>query len=369
MAIFPIFRRVIHVALIILLFSTKCAVVTSLSLGIRRRARNLLAPSSTAHLADLFEAYDIIQNQPSNSKALEIFSDVASGVSETTKGVVAGTGLIAKRRFEAGEVVALYPIHALGYAKGRDPPAVHPPSQRKDINHCSTRSQTSSRDAIVGTSDLVCFQDEASHFGVIIDPANATENEEEGRVDYAYTMLDPSGRYVFDVHPSRPLVNDMFLAHFVNDAAAADFTNCRWDDDVAAKEALNYLKTSLSNFNCVMTPFGPPPLMAYVTVKPIEAGSEFLASYGLDYWLGKVDDDDNEDDRTQTIGERIEMHPQVRQEIQKYDNEIDAALEKAEIVALSERYRNHTNLLREMVGDHMATVGSAATLRRRSWRR
>jgi hypothetical protein len=67
--------------------------------------------------------------------------------------------------------------------------------------------------------------------------AASTQEEEDGNsstiiqpqqsvpvpVDYAYAMLDPSERYVFDVNPSRIYRDNssMFVAHLVNDAAAA----------------------------------------------------------------------------------------------------------------------------------------------------
>lgn len=256
---------------------------------------------------------------------------MTSAVEVTTTGVVAGSGLVARRRFEAGQVVALYPIHALGYAQGREPPAVH----------------SSSTDTIVGTSDLVCHRDEARQFGVDCDDTEC---------DYSYSMLDPSRRYVFDVNPARPLANDLFVAHFVNDAAAASFIH----DPV--EMAMIYLGRTLTNFNCVMTPLGPPPLMAYVTTKPVEEGTEFLASYGLDYWLGKMD---LYDDR---LKDTFDSSPEVQRLLEQYETVIDSAVEQATAIVRSDRYKGHAGIIRETIQSYRSRRPWRQRLRR-WWRR
>lgn len=338
--------------------------VQSKSLGIIRYCRQLLSPSSTPHhLTSLFEAYDVIQD-PSfrrSRPAWDIFDGIASDVETTEEGVVAGRGLVAKRAFQAGEVVALYPIHALGYANvnGRAPAAAYEPRQRR---HPSPRVESQEAGTIVGTSDLVCFRDEARHFGVF-------EYEEGGipvaEVDYTYAMLDPSERYVFDVNPSRA-VSSMFVAHLVNDAAAADFSIASAAEDggisiasfdEAAGTALAYLQESVSNFNVVMTPFGCPPLMAYVTVKPVEAGCEFLATYGLDYWLGKgFKQGEQGDDAQEAMRKRLEELPKVLHEIDRADARVAAALREAKVAVRSSRYATHTDLIGEAVADLTAAA-------------
>jgi hypothetical protein len=311
------------------------------------------------------------------ANAWKIFDGIATDVEATTENVVAKgqQGLVAKRAFQAGEVVALYPIHALGYNDNdkfsNGVPIVHASSQRRFpllssrvpiISMGMDMEEAVSANIIVGTSDLVCFKDEARHFGVTatataMDTATATGTQEEDDVpvDYSYAMLDPSERYVFDVNPSRIYRDDgssssMFLAHLVNDAAAADF-NLSSDFDETVRTAVAYLDKSLANFNVVMTPFGPPPLMAYVTVKPVEAGTELLATYGLDYWLGKIDDDDDDDD---VRHRRLENAPRVRQGIDRADDIVAAALKAAKAAVRGQRYRHHTDLMGRAVADLMA---------------
>jgi hypothetical protein len=414
-------------------------------LGILRSCRQRLVcfppgDTDTTHsLALLFEAYDVIQDpsfrstttSTSTNTAWKMFDGIVSDVEATREGVVAGQGLVAKRTFQAGEVVALYPIHALGYANvnanlNNGIPIPHEPSQRRFPSLSSrtrmlvstdttTTSMEEAGNIIVGTSDLVCFNDEARHFGVVtaMDTATttplSTEEEDDGNmstsvqpqqfaaaaaaapVDYTYAMLDPSERYVFDVNPSRTVSSSssssMFVAHLVNDAAAADFSFSSanatlLDFDETVRTAVAYLDESLANFNVVMTPFGPPPLMAYVTVKPVEAGTELLATYGLDYWLGKVDDDNNNIDNDNDDGDvqdalrrRLEDVPRVRQKIDRADDIVAAALKAAKAAVRSSRYKHHTDLMGRAVADLMLTVEAVPAVpaaprekvNRRSW--
>lgn len=309
--------------------------------------RNIFKPSSTTHLADLLAAFHALQLDPP-AWILQAFQPMTSRVAVTSKHVVAGKGLVATQRLEAGEIVALYPMHALGYANGKDPPVVH------DLRHSNT-SLLSSR--MVGTSDLLCFQEEAVYFGVSVGDHSSAEMS---TTDYSYTMLDPSGRYVFDVNPHRNLTtNHLFVAQFVNDASAADFTsegNTSSNMDIA----LSYLETSLETCNCVMTPLGPPPLLAYVTTKPVEEGDEFLASYGIDYWLGKVPDEDAEH-----IRHMWDRSTQMQIAQSHYDDAIDVAVELATDRVASERYDRFTKPIEKFI----ATQIRAARKGRSWWQR
>lgn len=201
-------------------------------------------------------------------------------------------------------------IHALGYSNGRSPPRVH---ERSKLQY--PRPEGSANGSIiVGTSDLLYFEDESHLF-------------DDDQEDFSYSMTDPSGKYCFDVNPKRHRKsernttnrgNHLFVAHYVNDASFADFSpivtaakelqkrqQARDDSggadfameaeilDVDADRcAVRYLETSVldpdDSFNVVMCGFGPPPLMGYITIRPVARGEEFLASYGLAYWLGKA---------------------------------------------------------------------------------
>ena len=69
-------------------------------------------PSSTKHLSDLLERYDVIQDPSlleSSEEWRSTFKSIVEDVEVTSKGVVEGKGLVAKRDFLPQEVVALYP--------------------------------------------------------------------------------------------------------------------------------------------------------------------------------------------------------------------------------------------------------------------
>jgi hypothetical protein len=240
------------------------------SLGLMTSVEKFFRPSSTSHLALTLELCDLLQDPDFRIKRPEfaVFDDISNDVAVTRARVVEGFGVTASRNFQAGEVAALYPIHAIGYANGPAPATVHPLSSRV-YGH----SQHEKRLEIVGGSDLVYFKNEAYFFGA----------GGAGEGDFSFSIDDPSGKYVFDVNPDRR-TDRLFVGHLVNDAASANF-----DTNTAAPEAaVSYLKSSLQGINVVMTPFGPAPLMAYVTTRPVNKGEEFLGSYGLDYWLSKV---------------------------------------------------------------------------------
>lgn len=73
---------------------------------------NCLKPSSTRHLSDLLELYDVVQDPDfleSSAEFKSTFRKILDGVEVTSEGVVEGKGLVAKRDFSEGEVVTIYP--------------------------------------------------------------------------------------------------------------------------------------------------------------------------------------------------------------------------------------------------------------------
>jgi hypothetical protein len=191
--------------------------------------------------------------------------------------------------------------------------------------------------------------------------------------------------------------NDLFVAHYVNDASFADFSpivnaakKLRQQqqqnqqhtkekderdlvkkgeelDTAAARLAVEYLGTSTgtlfatptnstrvkaaasttttksSGFNVVMCAFSPPPLMAYVTIKPVQRGEEFLASYGLGYWLGNAFPEDG-DEVLDAAVEALEMRPEVRRAQHRAETVMEAALEAGD-EAVRKDYGRQTRLI------------------------
>ena len=249
---------------------------------------------------------------------------------------------------------------------------------------------------IIGTSDQVYFEDESGVFG-------------ETQDDFSFAMVDPSDTYVFDVNPERscfptkreppepPAIHHadqgLFLAHYVNDASFADFSpvvaasrelqkeqqqqtrSGRGKNDYcfaekaneiemsAAQLAFDYLQSSTgtttaeerrydrsddnnrSVFNVVMCGFGPAPLMVYVTTKPVLRGEEFLASYGLGYWLGKSFEYENQFDAAL---EALNAHPGVQKK--RADETIEAAVIAGD-EALEASYGEHIRLLEDTLSE------------------
>jgi len=375
------------------------------------RLFDFLKPSSTRHLSDLLELYDVVQDPDfleSSNEFKSTFREILDGTEVTSEGVVEGKGLVAKRDFSEGEVVTIYPIHALGYIDGRLPPRIHDRSERVYDSYIPGKTIIGkNRDGIIGTSDLVYFEDESYFFG-------------ESQDDFSFAMDDPSGKYHFDVNPDRPVVRTtigedsldsgsdlaaeqhntnqgLFLAHYVNDASFSDFMpvvaaskelmrkqqsmkhgdlpDPKSQDDFvqkgkeleasAAQLAKEYQDSSTGTrengatattkearpegFNAVMCGFGPPPGMAYVTTRPVLCGEEFLASYGLGYWLGKAfpyDDDDTLD----AALEALETDPDVIRSLDRSDEVLEAALDAGDR-AVRNSYKEHTTLLTHTLQD------------------
>jgi hypothetical protein len=76
------------------------------------RLFDFLKPSSTRHLSDLLELYDVVQDPDfleSSNEFKSTFREILDGAEVTSEGVVEGKGLVAKRDFSEGEVVTIYP--------------------------------------------------------------------------------------------------------------------------------------------------------------------------------------------------------------------------------------------------------------------
>ena len=96
-------------------FSTLCCGIVILLLLQHTKSfslRRIFGPSSTQHLADLLELYDILEDPTfleSSEEWNTAFRGIFESVKATSEGAVEGKGLIATRDFSEGEVVSLYP--------------------------------------------------------------------------------------------------------------------------------------------------------------------------------------------------------------------------------------------------------------------
>ena len=173
-----------------------------------------------------------------------------SGVRVESQSTVDGRGLVATRALGIGELVSLYPMHALRAAHDDD-----------------DRDRDRGGDRLPLDTDVwYATEEERAWF---------LANEVEAR---RFRAAGAGGAVTIDVCPLRPL-NPLFAAHFVNDAAALDET-CSF-----AEAALAYTRSSVLGANAAIVDFGPAPVLAYVTTRPVDAGAEILTTYGAEYWL------------------------------------------------------------------------------------
>jgi hypothetical protein len=304
-------------------------------------------------------------------------------------------------------------IHALGYIRGRSPPRIHNRSERVYDSYIPGGNRIGKKhDGIIGTSDLVYFEGESHVFGENQDDFSFAMDDPSGKYHFDVNpertvvrttlgedSLD-SGSYLATEQSAAAAIHNanqgLFLAHYVNDASFADFIpvvaaskelmrkqrsmkhgdlpDAESQDDFAQKGkeleasaaqlAMEYLESSTGTrdngatapkeaipegFNAVMCGFGPPPGMAYVTTRPVRCGEEFLASYGLGYWLGKAfpyDDDTTLDSAL----DALDAQRNVRKAQDRADEVVEAALDAGDR-AVRTSYKEDTTLLTNTLQD------------------
>ena len=158
----------------------------------------------------------------------------------------AGMGLFAGRPADAGEVISLYPVHGIG----RD-------------NHFAD-----------GQAAFLAADEHGDYFDTSEVPAY--RQYLLGERSLLFLPASSSAPIFIDCNPNAPLVPG-WRGSLVNDGAA-----CTGGSEA---EVVRYYVESKRTKNCALVPFGPAPLMAYVTTRRVEAGEEFSTTYGADFWL------------------------------------------------------------------------------------
>lgn len=241
-----------------------------------RRRRNLIIsglvfePPGTC-LASTLESCDRLQSPAffaslDGSAELVVLETMEKSSVVSGTGVVHGRGLIATRDMDVGELVSIYPVHAIGLVG-------------QDLKENNTL-MVDATGRIIGDSSMLYFADDKAWFG-----------RENGGNNFSFTAIDPSLTYTFDVNPTRDptWLSDYFRAHMVNDASFVSTEDVKLSKNnilYYAERALEYVKDSSRAANVACSPFGPAPFMAYITTRPVKRGQEFLAIYGESYWLG-----------------------------------------------------------------------------------
>ena len=329
---------------------------------IRGRTKPAFSHPSTAqpfsndrfHTAKLLCLCDLIQ-QPgfvdviSNCPEWSQLRDVAGATQVTTEAVVHGRGLVANRPLEKGEVVALYPVHALGLSDWAEADSslgaqryadrFHP--QRELLSgELLSSVKAIAPGPILGSSEMLYFEHEDYYFG-----------PHHGSNDFSFSIEDPSEQYTFDVNPNRPCLqgsNSLFGGHIINDASCVDFTG---EPRLRASKAASYCESSiLTDSNVVMCPFGPAPLMAYVTTRQVAKGEELLGVYGLGYWLSYATEDQEE---AELIRKDVISAPGVSEKLGYCGEVLEAKVHEAE-VGLERRYGLAISKLKEIFSTGLA---------------
>lgn len=149
---------------------------------------------------------------------------------------VHGLGLFTKAAISAGEIVAFYPVRALGDTTRR-------------------------------------FEDDASadvFGGLEHKPYRVALPASPGLIAWGASDL------WVDTDPNDERQVNGWLGHLVNDACV-----CASDSD---EDILAYYRCAASASNCRLVSFGDTPLICFVTTEDIAQGEEILGSYGHDHW-------------------------------------------------------------------------------------
>ena len=116
------------------------------------------------------------------------------------------------------------------------------------------------------------------------------------------------------------------------------------EDDSSSSSSSSSSNSNTGGFNVIMCGFGPPPLMAYVTTKPVQRGQEFLATYGLGYWLGKAFPDEGDGKAFETARQALDANPKAQIAYEQWDDMVQDALDIGDS-AIETSYRKQTKLI------------------------
>lgn len=173
----------------------------------------------------------------------------------------AGRGLFASKPLEAGQIISFYPIHAFGIQLdgGPEDGSSQMIMQSLDKNDQSYFQSEEGSKGIYRLSLPMDYQILASDLELMTT-----------------SVFGQAPWLVVDINPNRPLVSG-WMAHLINDGAKLK--------ENSQQSILEYYEASLERHNCRLIPWGPTPMAAAVTTKPIDKGQELFTCYQDTYWL------------------------------------------------------------------------------------
>ena len=213
-------------------------------------------------------------------------------VGPSSLGSQAGLGLFATKNIKAGTIVGLYPAHALGYelfvpiSESDDDGAINNEENLQDLSMFMSGNEQDEKyfaehphgnSPYLHATDQPLFQRPS-----LLSPLFNEDSKDE--------MSPP---LYLDVNPTRnDELDPIWTSHYINDGTSLLDTIQQKDSSI--EDGIEeYYTQSTSNKNCIHIPFGPSPILATITTKKVKKGQELFTSYGVVYWLGSVDMDDD----------------------------------------------------------------------------
>jgi hypothetical protein len=218
----------------------------------------------------------------------------------------AGMGLFATHDIPNNTICSLYPVHAMG------------------VNNLNLTDTDVPHGHGYGSSLWITSTDpiDQDYFFPAVDQEE--EQQQRTRPNYSVCLLGtrpPEHEFwrcgfspFVDANPNRRLIvgkeydqekggGGPWQGQLVNDGAAllttvgGDGTATSTSTSSTTERAIvEYLHASLQAANCALIPFGPSPLLAVATTRPVQKGEELFLSYGVSYWLDAALVDDDDDD-------------------------------------------------------------------------
>lgn len=222
-------------------------------------------------------------------------------VGPSSLGEHAGLGLFATKNIKAGTIVGLYPAHALGYElvvpidEGGETEDLSMFLARTSLDEKYFSQHPHGNSPYLHATDQPLFQ----------RPSLLSSLFDEGKED------EMSPPLYLDVNPTHnEELDQIWTSHYINDGASLLDCIQKGNDNISMEDAIEqYYTQSTQRKNCIHIPFGPSPVLATITTKKCKKGQELFTSYGVVYWLGSID---NQDDNaaappglTETIQEQI----------------------------------------------------------------
>ena len=236
-------------------------------------------------------------------------------VGPSSLGEHVGLGLFATKNIKAGTIVGLYPAHALGYE------LVVPIDDGGEMEDLSMFLAQSDHDEKYfsqhphGNSPYLHATDQPLFQRPSLLSSLFDEGKEDEMSPPLYLDVNPTGNEELD---------QIWTSHYINDGASLLDCIQKGNDNISMEDAIEqYYTQSTQRKNCIHIPFGPSPVLATITTKKCKKGQELFTSYGVVYWLGSID---NQDDNAAAPG----LTETIQKQIMESARDLQKAMQDAQ---------------------------------------